>query len=63
MFSEDTPVPFRYLSDDGLCAIDIVTLDPGYGSADDFSISEAAGAVLVNCVFKSNMGGSVRLGE
>ena len=60
MFSEDTLLPIRYHSDDGLCAI---TLDqpfsPFIGTTDGYTISEAAAAVLVGCVYKLNRAGEV----
>ena len=61
IFSDDELLPFRYLSDDGLCAIDL-NFQYEYqkvGTLDWFSVSEQAAAVLVGCVYKSQEGGSV----
>ena len=54
----DLPVPVRYLSDDGLCAIDI-DLTPGVAnhSTSGLVLSELAGALLVKCVYQEAKGG------
>lgn len=60
--TEDTPVPFRYLSNDGLCAIDI-NLVPGVeeDTSDGEEISEQAGALLVGCAYKHKTGGAIQI--
>lgn len=57
--SESIPLPFRYLSDDGLCAID-VRLRQGLaeGTTNGLAISEQAGAILVECVHVQKEGGT-----
>ena len=60
--TEDTVTPFRYLSDDGTCAIDFkifVEVD----RVADFTISEQAGKVLAKCVNGPRKGGYVFLGK
>ena len=58
----DVTVPIRYLSDDGLCAIDVRTRGTqGFWLADTTSslvISDSAKAVLERCVSGKRMGGS-----
>ncbi len=61
--TEDEPLPFRYLSNEGLCAIDVDVVD-GHSveeSSDGNTISDVAGNVLVKCVYKSKTGGSLPL--
>ena len=60
ILSEGTPLPIRYLSDDGLCAIDLDFVaggDKDPEPLDDYTISEQAGEILVGCVYKSMRGG------
>lgn len=60
-FNGDTPLPLRYLSDDGHCAMELRQTDAAGGkfqaTIDDFTISEYAGAVLVKCVDIQKSGG------
>ena len=57
---EDFVTPIRYLSDDGICAID-VQLDSGRGDSSSlFVISWYAKMILDACVNKLGKGGSVR---
>ena len=57
---EDFVTPIRYLSDDGICAID-VQLDTGRGdSSSSFVISWYAKMILDECVIRLGKGGSVR---
>lgn len=60
VITEDMPVPFRYMSDDGHCAID-VDLPQGVAqdTSDGLTISEQAGNVLIKCVNLAKLGGSV----
>lgn len=63
VLTEDEPLPVRYLSNDGRCAIDVDRLDDGYTveTSDSLDISERAGAVLVKCVYASKTGGSISI--
>ena len=60
--ASDIVVPIRYLSDDGLCAIDIrprerdTIPDPG-DIARSVDISDVAHAIIEACVVKSARGG------
>ncbi len=58
ILTEDEPLPVRYLSDDGRCAIEIDHLHDSYAeeTSDGLSISEHAGAVLVKCVYGTKTG-------
>ena len=61
IFSEALSLPIRYHSDDGICAITLdQPLSPFIGTTDEYTISEAASAVLVGCVFKLSSGGNFR---
>lgn len=55
----DVLLPVRYLSDDGLCAVDIITYLGNYApqSTNSLNISQSAGAILAKCVYQSNVGG------
>ena len=61
----DVGLPLRYLSDDGLCAIDIRSKydnDPELKMADlakNIEVSQAAKVVLDRCVREQRMGGSI----
>ena len=61
MTTRKKPVPFRYLSDDGICAIDV---DLKVRANDDFStgraISEYAKMILDQCVLSSRKGGRIK---
>ena len=61
----DVGLPLRYLSDDGLCAIDIrakYDSDPFLkiaDSAENIEVSQAAKVVLDHCVQEKRLGGSI----
>lgn len=61
--TEDELLPVRYLSNDGLCAIDIDAVDGRSieESSDGKTISKVAGTILVQCVYRSKTGGSLPL--
>lgn len=60
-------LPFRFLSDDGRCAIDIVlgleidVREVDLEAVDGLTISDTAGAILVKCVNDFQKGGSAGL--
>ena len=58
--SSNTPLPFRYLSDDGICAIDIVSSD---GTSGDVStgmeIAQQVNLLIDHCVRKKHKGGHI----
>ena len=60
-------LPFRFLSDDGRCAIDIVlgletdVPEVDLEAVDGLTISDTAGAILVKCVNVFAKGGFARL--
>ena len=61
--TDDVPVPIRYLSDDGTCAVDVDLFPPGIAEAtsDGLTISNFAGGILVQCVYQLDEGGTVYL--
>ena len=61
--TNDTPVPIRYLSDDGTCAVDVDIFPPGIAetTSDGLTISNLAGGILVKCVYQLGEGGTVYL--
>ena len=66
VLTEDTPLPVRYLSDDGLCAIDLFdVLELSQGNLEDktdsFTISEMAGVILTKCAIQQGIGGRIRI--
>lgn len=49
----ERPLPYRYLSDDGLCAIDVDIMNSfGSDTATNHDISTAAKSILDKCVFR-----------
>ena len=52
--------PIRYLSDDGICAIDVQLASGRDDSSSSFVISWYAKTILDACVTKLGKGGSVR---
>ena len=66
VLTEDTPLPVRYLSDDGLCAIDLFdVLELNRGNLEDttdsLTISEQAGVILAKCAIQKGIGGGIRI--
>lgn len=62
--TEGMQLPVRYLSDDGQCAMDIVPRfehEHTRVMIDGRTLSDYAGAVLVNCVYRENAGGYIRV--
>lgn len=58
--AQDISLPMRLLSDDGKCAIDIDIRSPVKSVIlDSEALSDSVGDVLVNCVFKSGVGGTI----
>ena len=59
MYTDDMPLPFRWLSDDGVCAVDLRLPKIAASSANvDFaSIAEAAFEIYYGCVVKKDKGG------
>ena len=56
--TENTPLPIRYLSNDGTCAIDVEFIENvNDATCDGLTISEMAGSILVKCVYLANEGG------
>lgn len=60
-YLNDVNLPIRYLSDDGLCAIDVNRKIKGAGMVGDttseFAISESAARILNSCVVNKEIGG------
>lgn len=56
-------LPLRYLSDDGLCAIDVNQITNLVGKVgditSDLTIAASAGALLTRCVAQNKVGGTV----